>query len=191
MRYVLCETKFWCQSSTLWDLLNDVRLLTLTPFARFWIQIVGIQSVWFFNVFEHLTDIHDAISIRRIARDVTQVRKLQMQCAEFWENTASATRPTVIFAALYQRNRNNRQWFVSHRRRCDDDECTYSCSHIDQSIRNSRWCLESWQQFISDMLCFLLVHWISGEAVQCQKSTDETDVCLEHGQFGALKWRDF
>lgn len=75
--------------------------LTLSPFASLRIQIVWIETFRFLNVLEYLLDIHDAFLVHRIARYVTQIDKLQVQCAQFGQNAAATAGPSIVLAILF------------------------------------------------------------------------------------------
>lgn len=52
--------------------------LTMTPFAAFWVQIVGIETFRFFQILEELSYVIDFLAIDRFASYVTQIGEFQM-----------------------------------------------------------------------------------------------------------------
>lgn len=137
----------------------QVDLLTLTPFACFGVEEVRIEPLGLLNLLEHLAYGLHALPIQRIARDVAQVGKLQMECAKLGENRAATGCPAIV---------------LGHAR-----------LGVDQGVRYARGRLECGQQLIGHMLRLFLVHWIPGECVQCQHPSHKAYIRLEHGQLGA------
>lgn len=73
----------------------------MSPLARLRVQIVGIESLGLLQLLEDAPDILHLLPVHRVARDVAQVGKLQVQRAELGQDTAAATRPVVVLADLF------------------------------------------------------------------------------------------
>lgn len=89
------------ESTTISVRLNNVHnraLLTLSPHARLRVQIVRIQALRLLKVVEDLAHILHTLTVHRIACDVAQIRKLQMQRSKLGQNAAAAARPAVVLA---------------------------------------------------------------------------------------------
>lgn len=44
--------------------------LTLTPFASFGVEVIGVETVWLIDPVEEVPDVHDLLPEHRVSRDV-------------------------------------------------------------------------------------------------------------------------
>jgi hypothetical protein len=74
--------------------------LTLTPFACFWIDIVGIETTWFVHALNHTSDVVHFGTVHWVTCHIWQVCKLKMEGSHLWQNAAATTCPAIILAWL-------------------------------------------------------------------------------------------
>lgn len=81
--------------------------LTLSPLSSLWIYVVRIESLRLVDNIEDFSHIFDFVSEHRIARDVTEVRELEVERTNLWENAAATACPTIIFRLLLKKKTRN------------------------------------------------------------------------------------
>jgi hypothetical protein len=81
-----------------------------------------------------------------------------VNCSELGQNAAAAASPSVVLAA--------------------------SSAEVHKRIRNPRWCLEGWEQLISDVLRLVSEERVASESVSGEQASNESDVRFEDGNIG-------
>ena len=82
--------------------IRQSKVLTLSPFSGLGMEVIWIQSAWFFQAFQERPDVVHLVSEYSVSCHVGQIAELHVQCAEFREYTSTSARPTVVLACLHK-----------------------------------------------------------------------------------------